>query len=193
MKRWLTALGTMVMMNGACAPVVLDPAQADPSPSSSAPAPAPAGPPTALAFHYADLPPDPNLILPGPTPDPEALVLIFGTAPQSCSQPLTFAPSLEPGCVPPPAAWQALLFIPPALDRLGLVDLSDHSVLEFAQETSVLCSGGLFAGEGPPGTLDILSSDATSLDVTLSDGATAVMTVIDGSYTVERCDAEPPG
>jgi hypothetical protein len=124
--------------------------------------------------------------------DPDSLVLLFSPDGQTCSEPVLppFSASLAP-CDATNPRWQTILVIPPALAQPGVVDLGDPRTAEYAQEVIGGCGVGTRVGPGTmwTGTLDIESSDASSVKLTLSGGVTAMETVIDGDYTALRCDA----
>ena len=195
MKRWITALGTLAMMSGGCAPTVLDPVHGEGG-SSSAGTTTASGPGSstaldALAMRAGDLPSGSG---PWPqTPDPDALVLFFASEAQSCSDPFINMPlNMVPSSSCDPY-WQTALLIPPELDRAGLIDLRDPRIGWAASEVFASCAGqGGGVTPGTQGTLEILGSDATSVSVTLSGGVKSMMTVIDGSYSAKRCDTAPP-
>ncbi len=202
MKRWLTALGALAMTNIGCTNIVLDPV--DPGTTDAG------ATPTALAIRAGEwVPPAPDFSplwlnpLHGPL-DPDALILFFDNrALETCAAPVDPAPTSMPPCDPPVVFDQILLAIPPELDRPGLIDLSDLRILATENEWSP-CIGGTGEGNrGFRGTLEIVSSDATSVSVKLrvaqpgsgpKGGLVSVGGWVDlsGDYTALRCGSAPP-
>jgi hypothetical protein len=183
MKRWMTVLGAIgVAMTSAGCGVALDPVQPD-------------GATQAIAILAQDLPaPSGHQQSLGFTAD--SLLLMWSNRPELCSDP-------EIGDVCADAiVWQGILVLPTDLVRVGPVDLSDPRVSAFdAVFGNSVCAGGGGGGQAPGGTMEILSTDATSLTVdllegipgasgslTYSDGTTVNTDVtIQGTFTIPRC------
>jgi hypothetical protein len=88
---------------------------------------------------------------------------------------------------------QMILMIPPALDRPGLIDLTDTRIGAYESVWESTCGGGSGNTPGFRGTLEIVSSEATTLSVKLQVGVhQAGWPLLDGDYTVLRCGAPPP-
>jgi hypothetical protein len=194
MKRWMTALGTLAvtMMSARCAPVVLDPVQADPDRGSSGAA----GPTNALAMLIKDVAlagvedDAASSIDAENISDPDALVLMFGNQPESCTSP----PIGIGGCTAPPGVWQGDLVLPSDLVQVGLVDLANPRVAAY-QFTSPACAGGEEIAS-LAGTLEIVSIDAGSITVDLidgfpvsipTDGGGVPPVTLQGTFTIPRC------
>ncbi len=96
---------------------------------------------------------------------------------------------------------QYILVIPPALDKPGLIDIPANDILSLTSVATPSCNGGGGGGGGGSGTLNIVSSDDTTLSVVLSGTGPALSTgstgqtsstdvsTFDGTYSVYRCDA----
>lgn len=199
MKRWLTALGALAMMNGGCAPIVLDP-------FGTGSEGAPAVVVSALAIRAGDAPPSLGYAL-----DPDALVILLTNGlTRGCAAPVgaPWGPTHEeppPSCDGSTEFWRFTVVIPPDLDRPGLIDLASLRIFTHIQTWRDVCVGASGDGWGPglfPGTLEIVSSDATSVSVTLRNGTlqggVAIMSptedlpAFEGEYTAQRCGAAPP-
>ncbi|WP_437765976.1 hypothetical protein WMF27_27005 [Sorangium sp. So ce281] len=115
---------------------------------------------------------------------PDALVLYFSNAVDQCAQPV-IALDLDVDC-DKAGTWQFILTIPPELNKPGLIDLSAMHI-PFSK-TVILpgCGGGSGVGPGHWGTLEIVSSDETSLFVKVR-GAGDENWPVDGDHTVQRC------
>jgi hypothetical protein len=199
MKRYLTAVGALALMNGGCHAVVLDPAQAAP-PN-----------PSALAFRLGDLP---GGVVPGqpfevPPVDPDTLVLFFSSQVETCEKPMVSLVCAET------TNWQSIVVVPPELDRVGTFDLAAPGVKRSgitaispmpssrAESTGCASTMDVFPDETPQlppdmGTLAIASTDATSLSVSLSGvGLRGALSSFDysisiaGSYAAHRCSKQP--
>jgi hypothetical protein len=170
---------------------------------------------TALAMRYADVPANTLGQILGPpdgsVTDPNALVLFFVNPGQQCSHP--GIASTCPGQAPSATGMatyatvpsqQYILVIPPALDQPGLIDIPANDILSLTSVATPSCNGGGGGGGGGSGTLNIVSSDDTTLSVVLSGTGPALSTgstgqtsstdvsTFDGTYSVYRCDAPPP-
>jgi len=196
MKVWMTALGALMLVSAACKPLVINGGgggEGGSASNSSATGGAAVSTPSALAMRLADLPADSfDLLLETdpsqPPTDPDTLVLVFTSTDMSCSAPLT--PPLQGECGPS-LFWQLALFVPPALQGSGPIDLEAEHVYFYARElfpgNPDMCAGGTGAGPGEPGTLVIDSSDPSALTLTLSGGVTAMGETIDGTYVAASC------
>ncbi|WP_437954634.1 hypothetical protein WME76_24010 [Sorangium sp. So ce119] len=213
MKRWITAVGALAMMNGGCDPIVFGPVEPQPT---EEPPPPPS--PNALAMRAGDwalsfegrvtssLDYAQHLLY--PPPHPESLVLFLSDSVQECSRPLIHDPTQ---CVPASSQfWQVILVIPPELNRPGLIDLRDHRIRIYHGVLRPDCGGsfGFSPGSwGAPGkwekTIEIVSSDASSVSVKLDWGELDrrelasgelpdVWGHIDGDYNATYCGAAPP-
>jgi hypothetical protein len=172
---------------------------------------------TALAMRYADVPSNslPYSFLPnngppndGPPTDPNSLVLFFVNPGQQCAHPGIGSNCSQGGmgvCAAGPSQ-QFVLLIPPELDKPGLINLDDSRIGYEVDVATPGWGGGGGGGRGDAsGTLNIVSSDETSLSVVLSGTGPAMYTsggsqpaptdvaTFDGTYTVCRCDSPPPG
>ncbi|WP_437850566.1 hypothetical protein [Sorangium sp. So ce363] len=121
---------------------------------------------------------------PPPWETPDALVLYFSNAVEQCAQPVI---DLKVGVNCDKAGtWQFILTIPPELNKPGLIDLSAMHI-PFSKSVILSgCGGGGGSGPGHWGTLEIVSSDETSLFVKVR-GAGDQHWPVDGDYTVQRC------
>ncbi|WP_437522061.1 hypothetical protein WME79_30545 [Sorangium sp. So ce726] len=115
---------------------------------------------------------------------PDALVLYFSNAVEQCAQPVI---DLKIGVNCDRAGiWQFILHIPPELNKPGLIDLYTMQILFSKSVILSDCGGGGGMGPGHRGTLEIVSSDETSLFVKVR-GAGDQNWPVDGDYTVQRC------
>ncbi|XXT25243.1 hypothetical protein WME94_27295 [Sorangium sp. So ce429] len=115
---------------------------------------------------------------------PDALVLFFSSEVQQCADPVI---DMQIGvtCDIAPA-WQFILMIPPELNKPGLIELSDIRI-GFHKETMLLdCGGGGGMGTGHNGTLEIVSSDETSVVVKVR-GVGDDHWPVDGDHTIPFC------
>ncbi|WP_437813984.1 hypothetical protein [Sorangium sp. So ce1078] len=136
-----------------------------------------------IAMRAGDAPPDLSDRFFGPSGvDPDSLVLFFSSVVQECARPFVAI-----RCDNAPI-WRFILIVPPELDAPGLIDLSDPRIGFDESFAYPDCSGGGASGTGFQGTLEIVSSDETSLFVKLR-GASDETLSLDGDYTVERCGA----
>ncbi|WP_437972175.1 hypothetical protein WMF04_24045 [Sorangium sp. So ce260] len=187
MRPWITALVAAVMIvNGGCGPIVLSPVGEEPE---EEPEEEPGGEPpsrSAIAVRFGDLLEDPfnRLVLMNGMqfrrlPHPDALALFFSDSGQECSRPLIGQG--PDGLILPPATytfWQLALFIPPELNRAGLIDLRDTRITSYGIVWDSLRGGNTAVGAGSGGffggvdekTLEIVSSDASSVSVKLFYG-----------------------
>jgi hypothetical protein len=131
---------------------------------------------------------------------PDSLVLMWSNAPESCS-----SPEIGGECADA-IVWQGSLVLPPDLVHVGTVDLSDPRISAFdVTFGNSVCAGGGGGGGAPGGTMDILSTDATSITVdlidgipgsaasfTYSDGTTVSSDVtLKGTFAIPRCGPSP--
>ncbi|WP_438004457.1 hypothetical protein WME89_37575 [Sorangium sp. So ce321] len=164
MKRWITAIGTVAMMNGGCDPIVLVPVEPQPVEAEEEPPPPS---PNALAMRAGDwpLPPvaspasfteftsylfHPKPSLGHPPPHPDSLVLVFSESVQECSQPV-LRPSTELPADPDADThdfWQVILVIPPELNRPGLIDLRDDRIGTYLGFWNSPYAGGIGSSGG---------------------------------------------
>lgn len=206
----MMALGTLALVSVGCAPTIRGEA------GGSAPVGTGASGVHAVAMRVADLPggtvpwmshpaENPGSANPdgsftpkgGPVPvgmDPDALVLFLSSEGEACSEPGVTLPCNATG------SWQYMLFIPPELDDVGPIDLEDPRITLAQAGVPPLAGGqtacgfgfGMGSGIASHGTLEIVSSDPTSLSLKISGGVTAIPNdVIDGAYTATRCGAPP--
>jgi hypothetical protein len=162
--------------------------------------------PTGLALRVGDLP---GGLLPwnsgfapytAPPPagtDPDTLLLLLGNGAASCAVPQT-----PVSCQPD--VWQMLILIPPAVDRVGPIDLGDPRIFiaEYLSTSVAPCTA--FVTQFPAGygqaTLDIVSSDASAISGNFDGnlvhtnvvGTDPTNGVIIGPYDFQRCGAPPP-
>ncbi|WP_438038081.1 hypothetical protein [Sorangium sp. So ce128] len=121
---------------------------------------------------------------PPPWETPDALVLYFSNAVEQCAQPVF---DLEAGVDCDKAGtWQFILLIPPELNEPGLIDLSAMHIPFSKTVFFSGCGGASGSGPGHEGTLEIVSSDETSLFVKVR-GAGDENWPVDGDHTVQRC------
>ncbi|AUX46467.1 hypothetical protein SOCE26_079730 [Sorangium cellulosum] len=182
------------MMSSGCELIVLDPFQGgwdDPESSSvvsssvvggatSSGSGVAAGSLNVIAARAGDVPPGRTLV-PGLLSDPDALVLFFSDSAQQCADPVV---STE---CDGESVWQFILVLPPGLDTPGIVAPSTPGVYwqNYERYPYPSCGGG--GGGGTPfgGTIEIVSSDATSLHVKVS--GTNTPPTINGDHTVQLC------
>ncbi|WP_437542344.1 hypothetical protein WME97_29610 [Sorangium sp. So ce367] len=121
---------------------------------------------------------------PMPWETPDALVLYFSNAVDQCAQPVL---DLEAGVDCDKAGtWQFILMIPPELNEPGLIDLAAMHIPFSKTVIFSGCGGASGSGPGHEGTLEIVSSDETSLFVKVR-GAGDENWPVDGDHTVQRC------
>ncbi|XYH95887.1 hypothetical protein ACMHYB_50195 [Sorangium sp. So ce1128] len=177
----MTALAAAVMLvNGGCAPIVLSPVGEEPEEEPGEEPPAR----SAIAVRFGDLLADPfnrEVLMNGMQfqylPHPDSLALFFSDPGQECSsQPLIGRGPTGLDSTPATYAfWQIALFIPPELNRPGLIDLRDHRIATYMAVWEPSRGGGSSLGGGNSGamggvwekTLEIVSSDANSVSVKL--------------------------
>jgi hypothetical protein len=187
MKRWMTALGTLAVAitSSRCAPVVIDPVDADPDGGGEGAAPV-----TSLAMPIKDVGVsgahlDTITRIDGENlSDPNALVLMFGNQPVSCT-----APRIGIDCSAPPSAWQGDIVLPSALVQVGPVDLADPSIAVYQFTNTTVCTDSEQI-VSLTGTLDIVSIDADSITVDLIDGFRVSPEsggLVEGTFTLARC------
>ncbi|WP_437548993.1 hypothetical protein WME97_01820 [Sorangium sp. So ce367] len=212
MKRWMTALAAAVtIVNGGCVPMVLTSAEEEPE----------EGPPSrsAIAVRFGDLLSDPfnrevlmnGMQLTHPL-HPDTLALFFSDSVQGCGLPLIGrGPSPLDSISATDAFWQIALFIPPELNRPGLIDLRDLRITTYLAVWHPSYGGGSALGDGAWGalggeadkTLEIVSSDASSVSVKLEwrtppwriefNGVPYKPDLdLGGDYTATYCGAPPP-
>ncbi|WP_437623151.1 hypothetical protein [Sorangium sp. So ce1151] len=190
MKRFLMAIGAMAIASTGCEEVVFEPVFGETFPSAPVTPPSPSDPesepeedpptPGALAIRAGDAPPDsPYRTL----EDPDTLILFFDSDVQEC-----FPMEIKATCENAPT-WQLILTIPSELAVPGLIDLSDQRIFftESLSEATPSCGFGGRGGPGLGGTLEIVTSDETSLFVKLRGAS--MKGQADGDYTVQRCGA----
>ncbi|WP_437756397.1 hypothetical protein [Sorangium sp. So ce1389] len=185
MKRFLMAIGAMAIASTGCEEIVFEPVFGETSPSTPVTPPSPSDPeedpptPGALALRAGDAPPDSDYRT---LEDPDTLILFFDSDVQEC-----FPTAIKATCENAPM-WQLILIIPSELAVPGLIDLSDRRIFfsESLSEATPSCAFGGGRGTGTRGTLEIVTSDETSLFVKLRG---AGMKGQDGDYTVQRCGA----
>ncbi|WP_437734541.1 hypothetical protein [Sorangium sp. So ce1335] len=188
MKRMILALGVMAIASTGCDEIVFEPVFDWTSPSDPVTPPSPSEPeedvepptPSAIAMRAGDAPPDSPY---WGMDDPDTLILAFNSDVQEC--PPT---AIKATCENAPM-WQLILTIPSDLVVPGLIDLSDRRIF-FSESLSLAdpsCAFGGGAGTGYRGTLEIVTSDETSMFVKLRGAG--MRDQVNGDYTVERCGA----
>ncbi|WP_437813986.1 hypothetical protein [Sorangium sp. So ce1078] len=193
MKRFIMSLGMLAIASAGCDEIVFVPEVdwTDPSEPGSTPPDPPRPPeedyppvPGAVAVRAGDVPPDFGF---GIWEDPETMLLIFDSGAQEC------VPTVIKATCDNAPIWQLILSIPPEIDidTPGLIDLTDRRIA-FYETLSENHSGcvfgrGIGAFTGYRGTLEIVSSDETSLFVKLRGAG--MKDQVKGDYTVERCGA----
>jgi len=184
MKRWMMVLGAMAVMNSGCEEIVFNPIQNGGWDS----------PPDPVEPDDGEEVDDDDVDDVDDTDDgassvhaiaqetPDGLVLYFSNAVEQCAQPVI---DLKIGVNCDKAGiWQFILTIPPELIKPGLINLN---TIFFSKSTILAdCGGGGGGGIGHWGTLEIVSSDETSLFVKLR-GAGDQHWPVDGDHTVQRC------
>lgn len=202
---FLSAAGALAMMICGCNPIVLDPVKTDSHGSDVIGSdddnddddPEPPEEVHLLALRWSQITPffgtgsiyKPEWI--GPPSEPGDLLILFGSREQTCAEPLLQDDySLPEVCDNEPFE-QTILIIPAGLAHPGVVDLGDLSVRIYHGEWLDLgdggCGGGAFTRLGLPGSLEILSLDASSVAVSLTAGAELSGFVADGEYTASLC------
>ncbi|WP_437781034.1 hypothetical protein [Sorangium sp. So ce1097] len=189
MKRMILALGVIAIASTGCDEIVFEPVVDWTSPSDPGAPPSPSEPeedvepptPSAIAMRAGDLPSDFDFHM---WDDPDSLILVFNSDVQECPPTL-----IEATCDNAPI-WQLILTLPPELDTPGLIDLSDSRIR--SRETLSFndngCGfGGGWSFFGYRGTLEIISTDETSLFVKLR--GVLMNDQVNGDYTVQRCGA----
>lgn len=184
MKSFVMAIGVLAIVSAGCEEIVFIPVLDGeyPSDPDSPPPPDDDPPvPSAIAIRAGDLPPDFNF---STFEDPDTLLLVFNSDVQECPPTV-----IEATCDNAPI-WQLILALPPELDMPGLIDLSDDRI-HFYETLSEDANGCAFGGGrgffGYRGTLEIVSTDETSLFVKLRGAG--MKDQVNGDYTVERCGA----
>lgn len=184
MKSFVMAIGVLAIVSVGCEEIVFIPVLdgEHPSDPDSPPPPDDDPPvPSAIAIRAGELPPDFNFWTPE---DPDTLLLVFNSDVQECPPTV-----IEATCDNAPI-WQLILALPPELDTPGLIDLSDDRI-RFYETLSENANGCLFGfGRGflgYRGTLEIISTDETSLFVKLRGAGMGDQA--SGDYTVQRCGA----
>ncbi|WP_437293393.1 hypothetical protein [Sorangium sp. So ce426] len=188
MKRWLMVLGAMAVMNSGCDEFIFNPIQNGGWESP----PGPVVPDDGDEEEDDDVDDDDvddvddgaSGIHAIAQETPEGLVLYFSNAVEQCAQPVI---DLKVGVNCDKAGiWQFILTIPPELNKPGLIDL--HAMQIFFSKSVIFsnCGGGSGGGIGHWGTLEIVSSDETSLFVKVR-GAGDQHWPVDGDHTVQRC------
>ncbi|WP_199694090.1 hypothetical protein, partial [Sorangium cellulosum] len=114
----------------------------------------------------------------GPSPDPDDLYVLIGAPALSCAHPYA-------GC----DAWHASFIIPPAAQVPGVYtlngrDLTSSFGVNGPDRGGETCAA--FGGTFGPGTLEIVSLDATEVVVRLSGTPTSEFDA-NGEYTATRC------
>ncbi len=115
----------------------------------------------------------------GAGPDPATLYIAVGKNPQICADPFGYE-----GC----DYWRVSVNLPPALQQVGTILLSDPSVISYASvggpdEGGGQCYGG---GGSIEGTLEITAIDDTHVEGILSGIDTAEFDA-NGPFYAERC------
>jgi len=116
--------------------------------------------------------------------DPNTLYLKISNQGLLCSE-----PNIEFECGPD-VAWEVSISIPPALQKVGVIPLSDTSLISYFSDSGPNidapqdCWGG--GGSFIDGTLEITNIDATSVSFTLSN-TTSFDFNADGSYVAPLC------
>ncbi|WP_437321784.1 hypothetical protein [Sorangium sp. So ce385] len=216
MEHWMTALAAaVVIVNAGCAPIVLGPVEEEPLEEEPVEKPPSR---SAVAVRYGDLLSDPyNLQVLGNgmqwrrPPHPDSLALFISDAAQECSLPLIGR--TPDGLADPPAPyafWQIAFFIPPELNRPGLIDLRDSRITSYGVVWEPSRFGHASVGPGSSviggvweKTLEIVSSDASSVSVKLYWGLPAWQVELNGvpyepdvdfggDYTATFCGDPPP-
>ncbi|AUX45042.1 uncharacterized protein SOCE26_065230 [Sorangium cellulosum] len=215
MKLWMMSLAAAVMIvNGGCAPIVLG--------LGEEPEEEPGGEPpsrNAIAVRFGDTSSDPSsaeVVLNGlqfqRPPHPDSLALFFSDSEQECSRPLIG--QARNGLAfnsTSPSFWQIALFIPPELNRPGLIDLRDYRITSYTAVWATSLGGGTSTGPGTLATsggveektLEIVSSDASSVSVKLHWGTPPWRIKFNGQpyepdldlggdYTATYCGDPPP-
>ncbi|WP_437708522.1 hypothetical protein WMF45_30400 [Sorangium sp. So ce448] len=181
MKRWMMVLGAMAVMNSGCEEIVFNPIQNGGWGSSPAPMVPDDG--EEVDDEEVDVTDDGASGVHAIAQEtPDGLVLYFSNAVEQCAQPVI---DLEIGVNCDKAGiWQFILTIPPELNKPGLINLNTI----FFSKSVILsdCGGGSGVGPGHQGTLEIVSSDETSLFVKVR-GAGDENWPVDGDHTVQRC------
>ncbi len=192
MKGWIAILGAIALATAGCGnDLALDPIVVLP--------PSRPGAPNALAMKGSQIAEAfaGGLANGPPWNDPEALVILVSDAPQDCASAKVSTDAI------PPSRWQSAYVIPQALDTTGPIDLQDCRIGRYDMSINCyddgLCGRGLGQGQCESGTLDVTSSDATSVSFALQ-GAGIFGTVnadgsetspVDGSYVAKRCGEVP--
>ncbi|WP_437775883.1 hypothetical protein [Sorangium sp. So ce1097] len=153
-------------------------------PTGGGPGPATAG---AIALLGSQLP-DPSgsgstsSAAGGPSPAPDELYVLIGSEAQSCT-----APQTAVAC----GNWRTELIIPPASQVPGIYPLDGRYLTSsFYQSGPESGNGTCWQAGGTfgPGTLEIVSIDATEVVIRLSGDPTGTGEFdIDGEYTAIRC------
>ncbi|WP_437958420.1 hypothetical protein WME76_01345 [Sorangium sp. So ce119] len=183
MKRFLMVLGVIAIASTGCDEIVFTSGLDGEHPSDpDSPPPVDDDPPvpSALAMRAGDLPPEFEFQM---WEDPDSLILFFNSDVQECPPTV-----IEATCENAPL-WQLILTIPPDLAVTGLIELSDQRILfsESLSEATPSCAFGSGRGTGTRGTLEIVTSDETSLFVKLRGAG--MKDQASGDYTVQRCGA----
>ncbi|WP_433932793.1 hypothetical protein AB3662_01380 [Sorangium cellulosum] len=188
MKPMILALGVIAIASTGCDEIVFEPAFDGTFPSNPVTPPSPSEPeeeddpptPSALAMRAGDAPPGSDYRT---LEDPDTLLLFFNSDVQEC--PPT---AIKATCENAPR-WQLILTIPSDLAVPGLIDLSDRRIFftESLSEATPSCALGGGAGTGYRGTLEIVTSDETSLFVKLRGAG--MRGQAEGDFTAQRCGA----
>ncbi|KYF52719.1 hypothetical protein BE08_13140 [Sorangium cellulosum] len=190
----------LTMMTGGCDPIVFHPVEPEPPeeppPSLNAIAMRASDWMLALGGLTSSLEAAEDLL--DPAPHPDSLVLFFSDSPQECSHPLNKPPT--PCTADTRQYWQVILVVPPELNRPGLIDLRDRRIRIYTAEVASNCTGLLTFSAGSSSssggerekTLEIVSSDASSVSVTLDWGELPLgWAHVDGDYAAMYCGAAP--
>jgi hypothetical protein len=143
------------------------------------PAGTPGAPPSMFAFQ-------PTLDI-----DPDALAIFFGDKAMACDAPFLGEGVNTSSCNPGDAFWQRLIILPPELNRPGVIDLRDMRIFGYEATWLSSCGGGSGNFPGGQGTLEIVSSDPSSLTVKVSGADLQGWGPVDGDYVVSACGALP--
>ncbi|WP_438026680.1 hypothetical protein [Sorangium sp. So ce233] len=189
MKPMILALGVIAIASTGCDEIVFEPVFDGTFPSNPVTPPSPSEPeeedddpptPSALAMRAGDAPPDSDYRM---IEDPDTLLLFFNSDVQECPPTV-----IKATCENAPI-WQLILTIPSELAVPGLIDLAEQRIFsnESLSEATPSCVLGSRGGIGFGGTLEIVSTDETSLFVKLRGAG--MRGQASGDYTVQRCGA----